>query len=1258
MVSLAIWIAFPTPVHGQSGPVAKLAGTGYESIVYADTVSAPYATATDSSGNIYYSDWITNTVYRESPGPNGFTQIVVASFGHDIPSAIAVDEFNDVFVVVESGLPNGGSVNGVLYEETFVDYCGGTGCTPGWTQSVIPTTGLLAPMGLAVAIDNKTLNANYIFIADTGNNRLVQLFGQLPLTGYVQSTLPFSGLKAPEGIAVDANLDLFIADSGNNRVLKEAYSLNGPSYHESVIGSGLSAPRAVAVQAGTGSVAIADAGNKRVLVEYLSGSADTQDVIPTPGLAPTPNGVAFNTNGQVVVTELNPQQVVEEQFGASPIVFGQVSAGTTSATASLVFTFTLGGKIGAPGVYAQGVSGFDYYDTKTGTCLKGVTFATGATCTLNVTFQPKVSGAISGAATLTNSAGATIATGYLQGTGEAPLVAFLPPTVSSVGASLGEPSGVAVDIKGDVFISELSANKVIELPLGSTTPVSIGSGLSAPKDLAVDGAGAVYIFDSGNHRVVKETPNGAAYAQSVVFSETSNTIGTVTTTVSPYSMTADGSGNVFMVVDSVANSTSKYEIYRSVLQPSGSYDTVQATFAGATTAHPQVVDPGVIAIDAHENLFIAGGAGTSSYVRLLKYPGGAGADYKYTTVALSPTPFTPEGIAVDGNGNLYYTTLTGNNGTHELQLAIPSASGYTSSTVASNLLVTTELRQIAVDNLGDIYLAEGSQPSIEVQKFSVAGTLNFGNVQKRTMSNPLGFTVENIGNQELILPALSTTPNPNLIGTFVADSSGSTGCPESFPGGNASTIAAGSYCLLTVYFEPQAIGSYTGDVEFIDNNLNRANAEQLVPLAGKGVIDAPIVSWSTPAPIIVGTALSATQLDAKASFNSAAVTGQFVYSPTLGTVLAAGSHKLSVTFTPTDKTDYSIATATVTLVVNQPPQPTITWPAPAAISYGTALSATQLDATATYNSTAVAGKFVYTPALGAVLNAGSKTLSVTFTPTNSAAYSPVTATVTLVVNTVPVFVVADSFSRTYGAANPTLTASYVGLVNGDTAATAVTGAPTLTTLATKQFPWGLYDISIAQGTLASTNYTFSAFVPGTLWITQAPLTIAADNISVAQGASLPALTYTPTGFVNGETAAVLTGAPTETTTETTASPAGTYPIRIGQGTLSSLNYTFNFVPGTVTVTQAPAIKPAFSHPAGTYPSEQNVTISDATVGATIYYTTNGETPTTSSLKYSGAIAISTSKTIKAIAVAPSHKPSLVAEVQYIIESPTKPSGLE
>ena len=111
-----------------------------------------------------------------------------------------------------------------------------------------------------------------------------------------------------------------------------------------------------------------------------------------------------------------------------------------------------------------------------------------------------------------------------------------------------------------------------------------------------------------------------------------------------------------------------------------------------------------------------------------------------------------------------------------------------------------------------------------------------------------------------------------------------------------------------------------------------------------------------------------------------------------GTVLKAGGQTLSVTFTPTDSTDYSTATATVTLTVKQA-TPAITWTAPSAIAYGTALTATQLNATST-----VAGTFAYTPAAGTVLKAGSQTLSITFTPTDSTDYNTATANVTLIVN--------------------------------------------------------------------------------------------------------------------------------------------------------------------------------------------------------------------------------------------------------------------
>lgn len=79
----------------------------------------------------------------------------------------------------------------------------------------------------------------------------------------------------------------------------------------------------------------------------------------------------------------------------------------------------------------------------------------------------------------------------------------------------------------------------------------------------------------------------------------------------------------------------------------------------------------------------------------------------------------------------------------------------------------------------------------------------------------------------------------------------------------------------------------------------------------------PVITWKVPSAIPYGTALSASQLNA-----SSTVAGTFTYSPSFGTVLPAGPHALTVTFSPSDKTDYVTKTATVQLTVIQPHAPT------------------------------------------------------------------------------------------------------------------------------------------------------------------------------------------------------------------------------------------------------------------------------------------------------------------------------------------------
>src|SRR5206468_3236892 len=113
---------------------------------------------------------------------------------------------------------------------------------------------------------------------------------------------------------------------------------------------------------------------------------------------------------------------------------------------------------------------------------------------------------------------------------------------------------------------------------------------------------------------------------------------------------------------------------------------------------------------------------------------------------------------------------------------------------------------------------------------------------------------------------------------------------------------------------------------------------------------------------------------------------------------------------------------------------------------------------------------------------------------------------------------------------------------------------------------------ITNGTLNAANYNF-AFVAGTLTVTRATLTVTADNKVKIYGDSNPALTASYSGFVNGENASVLSGAPSLSTGATTnSSVAGSpYTITVTSGSLSAANYSFAFVGGSLTVTKATLI---------------------------------------------------------------------------------------
>lgn len=204
---------------------------------------------------------------------------------------------------------------------------------------------------------------------------------------------------------------------------------------------------------------------------------------------------------------------------------------------------------------------------------------------------------------------------------------------------------------------------------------------------------------------------------------------------------------------------------------------------------------------------------------------------------------------------------------------------------------------------------------------------------------------------------------------------GPPGSPQISPTANTGTLTSPT---------DSSVGTHTFTVNSQDLVGNNGQPSSVTYTVGKAT---PLITWATPAPITYGTALGASQLNAVSN-----VPGTFVYSPALGAVLTAGTQTLSATFTPSDSADYTTATASVLLVVNQA-SPTVSWTVPSPITYGTPLGSSQLDATAN-----VPGAFVYSPAAGTILSAGTQTLSVTFTPADTTDYSTATGSVPLTVN--------------------------------------------------------------------------------------------------------------------------------------------------------------------------------------------------------------------------------------------------------------------
>jgi len=188
----------------------------------------------------------------------------------------------------------------------------------------------------------------------------------------------------------------------------------------------------------------------------------------------------------------------------------------------------------------------------------------------------------------------------------------------------------------------------------------------------------------------------------------------------------------------------------------------------------------------------------------------------------------------------------------------------------------------------------------------------------------------------------------------------------------------------------------------------------------------------------------------------------------------------------------------------------------------------------------------------------------------------------LCVTPAPLVITAPSLSVPYGSPVPAITPSYSGFVNSDTPAS-LTTPPTCVTTYTEGAPaGGSYPTSCSGA--SDHNYVIT-YVPGILTVAPAPLTITASSATVPYLASVPVITPSYSGFVNGDTPSSLTTVPMCTTNYTQGAPVvGAYPT-VCSGA-SDTNYAISYVPGAVTVTPLPLVVTASSStvPYGTTPT--------------------------------------------------------------------------
>jgi hypothetical protein len=538
--------------------------------------------------------------------------------------------------------------------------------------------------------------------------------------------------------------------------------------------------------------------------------------------------------------------------------------------------------------------------------------------------------------------------------------------------------------------------------------------------------------------------------------------------------------------------------------------------------------------------------------------------FAWTTLSIAPGAGTPsESVTFTPTDAIDYNTVTGS-ATVTVNKAIPTVTVWPA---ASNIS--------AGQTLASSTLTGGTASVLGTFAWTTSATIPpVGTTAESVTFTPTDTTDYNAVTGSVAVTVNKATPTVSAWPTAGVITYGQTLASSTLTGGTASV--PGTFAWTAPGTTPGA-GTPSESVTFTPTDTTDYNAVTGSVAVTVTKATPTVSAWPAAGAITYGQTLASSTLTG----GTASVPGAFAWT-TASTAPGAGTATQSVTFTPSDATDYNTAAGQVSVTVKKATPTVSAWPAASAISYGQTLASSTL----TGGTASVPGAFAWT-APGTTPGAGTPSESVTFTPTDTTDYNAVTGSVAVTVNkatpTVSAWPAASAINYGQTLASSTLTGGTAS-VPGAFAWTSASTAPAA----------GTPLESVTFTPTDATNYTTITHTVQ-LTVNKALLTVTATNASVPYNQAIPNLTYSTAGYVNGDTSSVLSGAPAETTTATQGSPVGTYLITITQGTLAAANYSFQFVNGTLTITASGNT----AAPTVTTRAASNVRTNNATLNGTV-----------------------------------------------------------